>query len=69
VIQNVKKRVAEIASSLPKSVEIVPVYDRSNLINAAIDTLKNTSAGGVHHRCDWCASCSCCTSAARWSRS
>ena len=42
VIQNVKKRFAEIACSLPKSVEIVPVYDRSNLINAAIDTLKNT---------------------------
>jgi Cu(I)/Ag(I) efflux system membrane protein CusA/SilA len=42
VIQNVKKRFAEIASSLPKSVEIVPVYDRSNLINAAIATLKNT---------------------------
>ena len=42
VIQNVKKRFAEIASSLPKSVEIVPVYDRSNLINAAIDTLKHT---------------------------
>ena len=42
VIENVKKRFAEIASSLPKSVEIVPVYDRSNLINAAIATLKNT---------------------------
>ena len=42
VIHNVKKRFAEIASSLPKSVEIVPVYDRSNLINAAIATLKNT---------------------------
>ncbi|MET0710839.1 MAG: efflux RND transporter permease subunit, partial [Tardiphaga sp.] len=42
VIQNVKKRFAEIASSLPKSVEIVPVYDRSSLINAAIDTLKHT---------------------------
>src|SRR6266498_4153741 len=42
VIQNVKKRFAEIASSLPKSVEIVPVYDRSNLINAAIATLKHT---------------------------
>ncbi len=42
VIQNVKKRIAEIASSLPKSVEIVAVYDRSNLINAAIDTLKRT---------------------------
>lgn len=42
VIQNVKKRITEIASSLPKSVEIVSVYDRSNLINAAIDTLKRT---------------------------
>ncbi|MGY4481194.1 CzcA family heavy metal efflux pump [Bradyrhizobium sp. LM3.2] len=42
VIQNVKKRFREIASSLPKSVEIVPVYDRSNLIYAAIDTLKHT---------------------------
>jgi Cu(I)/Ag(I) efflux system membrane protein CusA/SilA len=42
VIENVKKRFAEIASSLPKSVEIVPVYDRSNLINAAIETLKHT---------------------------
>ena len=42
VIRNVKKRFAEIASSLPTSAEIVPVYDRSNLINAAIDTLKHT---------------------------
>ena len=42
VIRNVKKRFTEIASSLPKSVEIVPVYDRSTLINAAIDTLKQT---------------------------
>src|SRR5260221_529207 len=41
-VENVKKRFKEIASSLPKSVEIVPVYDRSNLINAAIDTLKHT---------------------------
>ncbi|KQW17368.1 cation transporter [Afipia sp. Root123D2] len=42
VINNVKKRFKEIATSLPKSVEIVPVYDRSNLINAAIATLKHT---------------------------
>ncbi|CCD93568.1 Cation efflux system protein cusA [Bradyrhizobium sp. ORS 375] len=42
VIENVKKRFKDIASSLPKSVEIVPVYDRSNLIYAAIDTLKHT---------------------------
>ncbi|MEH6950631.1 CusA/CzcA family heavy metal efflux RND transporter [Nitrobacter sp. NHB1] len=42
VINNVKKRFQEIATSLPKSVEIVPVYDRSTLINAAIATLKHT---------------------------
>jgi Cu(I)/Ag(I) efflux system membrane protein CusA/SilA len=42
VIENVKKRFKEIAGSLPKSVEIVAVYDRSNLINAAIVTLKHT---------------------------
>ncbi|UGY24178.1 efflux RND transporter permease subunit [Bradyrhizobium septentrionale] len=42
VIENVKKRFKEIATSLPKSVEIVPVYDRSNLIYAAIATLKRT---------------------------
>lgn len=42
VIENVKKRFKQLASSLPASVEIVPVYDRSNLINAAIETLKHT---------------------------
>ncbi len=42
VIENVKKRFGEIASSFPGSVEIVAVYDRSNLINAAIETLKHT---------------------------
>jgi Cu(I)/Ag(I) efflux system membrane protein CusA/SilA len=42
VIRNVKKRFKEIATSLPKSVEIVPVYDRAALINAAIDTLRHT---------------------------
>ncbi|EJN13894.1 heavy metal efflux pump, cobalt-zinc-cadmium [Bradyrhizobium sp. YR681] len=42
VIESVKKRFKEIATSLPKSVEIVPVYDRSNLIKAAIETLRHT---------------------------
>lgn len=42
VIEHVKKRFKEIGSSLPKSVEIVPVYDRSTLIYSAIDTLKHT---------------------------
>ena len=42
VIENVKKRFKEIAGSLPASVGIVAVYDRSDLINAAIETLKHT---------------------------
>ena len=42
VIQHVKDRLAEVAPSLPKGVIIEPVYDRSDLINRAIDTLKRT---------------------------
>ncbi|MBR7560186.1 efflux RND transporter permease subunit, partial [Mycobacterium tuberculosis] len=42
VIDNVKARLTEIASSLPKGVDIVTVYDRSELIKAAIETLKGT---------------------------
>jgi Cu(I)/Ag(I) efflux system membrane protein CusA/SilA len=42
VIQNVKDRFAEIAPSLPPGVSIEPVYDRSDLIYRAIDTLKRT---------------------------
>ena len=42
VIDNVKQRLSDIAKSLPKGVEIVPVYDRSRLIEAAIQTLKHT---------------------------
>ena len=42
VIANIKQRIAEITSSLPEGTAIVPVYDRSNLIYRAIDTLKRT---------------------------
>ncbi|MGE0024891.1 MAG: efflux RND transporter permease subunit, partial [Hyphomicrobium sp.] len=42
VIENVKTRLAEIAGSLPKGAEIIPVYDRSELIERAIETLKRT---------------------------
>ncbi|MFX8820836.1 efflux RND transporter permease subunit, partial [Acinetobacter baumannii] len=42
VIDNVKARLAEMASALPKGVEIIPVYDRSNLLHDAIETLKRT---------------------------
>ena len=42
VIDNVKKSLADIKSSLPEGTEIVPVYDRSELIHRAIATLKST---------------------------
>lgn len=42
VIQNVKERLAEIKSSLPAGTEIFSVYDRSDLINRAVATLKTT---------------------------
>jgi Cu(I)/Ag(I) efflux system membrane protein CusA/SilA len=42
VIQNVKDRLAEIAPSLPQGVTIEAVYDRSDVINRAIETLKRT---------------------------
>lgn len=42
VIERAKARLAEIAPSLPGGAEIVPVYDRSGLIERAIETLKGT---------------------------
>ncbi len=41
VIDRVKKRIAEISPGLPEGVEIKTSYDRSSLIMAAVDTLKN----------------------------
>ncbi len=42
VIRAVKARIAEIQTTLPKGVEIVPTYDRSKLIERSIHTLKHT---------------------------
>ncbi len=42
VIDGVKAKLAAIARSLPAGTEILPVYDRSQLIDAAIDTLRHT---------------------------
>jgi Cu(I)/Ag(I) efflux system membrane protein CusA/SilA len=42
VIANVKDRLAEIASGLPQGVTIQTVYDRSDLIHRAIETLRST---------------------------
>lgn len=44
VIDAVKQRIAELEPALPPGVRIVPVYDRSTLIDRAIDTLKITLA-------------------------
>ena len=41
VIRAVKLRLAEIAPSLPKGVQIVTTYDRSQLIEESIHTLKD----------------------------
>lgn len=39
VIQNVKKKIQEIQKSLPEGVKIVPAYDRSDLIERAVEAL------------------------------
>jgi Cu(I)/Ag(I) efflux system membrane protein CusA/SilA len=42
VIESAKESLAAVQSSLPAGTEILPVYDRSKLIEAAIETLKTT---------------------------
>jgi copper/silver efflux system protein len=42
VIDRVKARLAELAPTLPAGVEVVPTYDRSELIRRAIGTLRTT---------------------------
>ena len=40
-IKNVKAKLAELQKGLPEGVEIVTTYDRSKLINRAVDTLRD----------------------------
>lgn len=42
VIQRVKAKIEEIRPGLPSGVDIIPSYDRSSLIEASVDNLKNT---------------------------
>jgi Cu(I)/Ag(I) efflux system membrane protein CusA/SilA len=42
VIHNLKAKIAEVSSGLPAGVTVETVYDRSDLIHRAIDTLKRT---------------------------
>jgi copper/silver efflux system protein len=44
VIRAVEARLDELRAGLPEGVEVVPVYDRSGLIEASIRTLKHTLA-------------------------
>ncbi len=41
-IEGVKDRLAELQKSLPDGVEIITTYDRSDLINRAVETLQGT---------------------------
>jgi copper/silver efflux system protein len=42
VIERVKAKLGEIAPGLPGGVEVIPVYDRSELIGRSIDTVTST---------------------------
>ena len=42
VIERVKKRIAELQATFPPGVEVEIVYDRSDLIHRAIETLRHT---------------------------
>jgi len=42
VIERVKAKITDIEPTLPKGLKIVPVYDRSELIERAVDNLKHT---------------------------
>jgi Cu(I)/Ag(I) efflux system membrane protein CusA/SilA len=42
VIERVKAKIRSVQASLPNGVEVVPVYDRSDLIRRSIDSLERT---------------------------
>src|SRR5580700_7247405 len=42
VIEQAKRKLEEVKSSLPPGVEVVSTYDRSDLIDRSIDTLRHT---------------------------
>ena len=47
VIERVKKKIAQISKTLPPGISIKPFYDRSQLIDRTIDTLKHALAEEV----------------------
>jgi Cu(I)/Ag(I) efflux system membrane protein CusA/SilA len=42
LIARVEQKIAQVKASFPEGIELVPVYDRSNLIDRALETLKRT---------------------------
>ncbi len=68
-IEAVKAKLAELKQSLPPGVEIVPTYDRSSLIERAVDNLERQADRGVHRRGAGLRRCSCSICARRSSRS
>ena len=52
VIEAVEKRLAEVAKSFPEGVRVVPVYDRSGLIEDSISTLPPHAHRGDGRRLD-----------------
>ena len=50
VIDRVKERLEQVRAGLPEGVELVVTYDRSELIEAAIGTLKHTLHRGDDRR-------------------
>jgi Cu(I)/Ag(I) efflux system membrane protein CusA/SilA len=67
-IEAVKAKLRTLQRSLPPGVEIVPTYDRSQLIEASIRNLRDKLIEEFIV-VSLCACCSCGTCAPRWSRS
>ena len=47
VTERIKKRIAEIQKTLPKGVELIPFYDRSELVNRTIGTVEKNLIEGA----------------------
>ena len=50
VIDRVKEKITDLEKGLPPGVKIMVSYDRSDLIERAIDTLKQSADRGIHRR-------------------
>lgn len=46
VVRNVKKKISQVAKSLPEGMRIVPFYDRSELVDLTLRTVRNNLVEG-----------------------